>query len=285
MISAETRLHATPIWSMIDFLLNGVLFLLLGLQMKRVVTSVPHDGLMNAIAVSAAIAVAIVLLRLFWVYVTIYSRWLWKKRGEPDADPPRRGHVFLVAWTGMRGAISLAAAFAIPLTLPGGAAFPQRDLIIFGTFAVIIVTLVVQGGTLPWVIRVLGIEREGETERDERVVRELEVRIEVVDAGIARLKELTTAGEIPEEVSVRHRAQLDQAKRTLRRQLAGQEDEKSEAIAEREIFANLQVIEAQRAKLLELRAAERIDDEAVQRIQRDLDEQELRLQELEETLT
>ena len=284
MISPETRLHTTPIWSMIDFLLNGVLFLLLGLQVKHVVTSVPSGEMPSALMAAAAIAVAIVALRFLWVYVTVYSRWLWRTRGEPDAGTPRRTHVFLVAWTGMRGAISLAAALAIPLALPNGKEFPARDLIIFATFAVILATLVVQGGTLPYVIRRLGIEREGETEREERLARELACRIEVLEAGLARLKELTAAGEIPEEVSTRHRAQLENARRTVRRQLAGQEDEGSGAIVERELFTNGELLEAQRAKLLQLRSDDRIDDETVQRIQRDLDEQALRLQGQEEAL-
>lgn len=285
MISAETRLHTIPIWSMIDFMMNGVLFLLLGLQVKAVVSSVSHGSLGSAVAASAAMAAAIVVLRFVWVYVTMHSRWLWRSTDGAPGEAPKRGHVFLLSWTGMRGAISLAAALAIPLTLPDGSAFPARDLIIFATFAVILATLVLQGGSLPYLIRRLGIEREGAEERADRVKREFEGRIEVVDAGIARLEELAAAGEIPEEVSMRHRHQLQHARRTLRRQLAGQADAASEEIAERELFANNEVVKAQRAKLLELLGAGKIDDEIVRRIERDLDERELRLQGREETLS
>ncbi|MGZ5039879.1 MAG: cation:proton antiporter, partial [Usitatibacter sp.] len=284
MISAETRIHAMPIWSMIDFLLNGVLFVLLGLEVKSVVTGIASSNMESAIVVSVAIVLVAIALRFAWVYVTIYSRWLWRTRDNAPIEAPKRSHVFLISWTGVRGAISLAAALAIPLTLPDGRAFPARDLIVFATFAVILATLVVQGGSLPFVIRRLGLEREGIQEREDRVSREFEGRIEVIDAGIARLKELAEAGEIPEEVSARHRHQLEHARRTVRRQLAGQDDEASEKIAERELYANAEVVDAQRAKLLELRSQERIDDDIVRRIERDLDEQELRLRGQEETL-
>jgi monovalent cation/hydrogen antiporter len=284
MISAETRLHAMPVWAMIDFLLNGVLFLLLGLQVKTVVSNVSQGSTESAVLVAAAVAVAIVVLRFAWVYVTIYSRWLWRTRDNAPVAAPRRNHVFLISWTGMRGAISLAAALAIPLALPDGSAFPARDLLIFATFAVILATLVVQGGSLPFVIRALGIEREGEKEREELVACEFQGRIGVIDAGIARLEELAKAGEIPEEVSVRHRHQLEHARRTLKRQLAGQNDPVIEKIAEREHFLNAEVVDAQRAKLLQLRSEGKIDDDTVHRIERDLDEQERRLQGQEETL-
>jgi monovalent cation/hydrogen antiporter len=284
MISAETRLHAMPIWAMIDFLLNGVLFLLLGLQVKTVITNISQGSMESAILVAAAVAVAIVVLRFAWVYVTIYSRWLWRSRDRKPVEAPQRNHVFLISWTGMRGAISLAAALAIPLTLPDGSPFPARDLIIFATFAVILTTLVVQGGSLPYVIRALGIESEGQKEREALVACEFEGRIAVTDAGIARLEELAKAGEIPEEVSTRHRNQLEHARRSLKRQLAGQSDAANEKIATRELFSNTEVAAAQRAKLLQLRSEGKIDDDIVHRIERDLDEQELRLQGQGETL-
>ncbi|HEX7558053.1 MAG TPA: Na+/H+ antiporter [Usitatibacter sp.] len=284
MISAETRLHAMPVWAMIEFLLNGVLFLLLGLQVKTVVSSVPQGSVESAVLVAAWIAAAIVVLRFAWVYLTIYSRWLWRRRDHAPVEAPRRSHVFLISWAGMRGAISLAAALAIPLTLPDGRPFPARELLIFVTFTVILATLILQGGSLPFVIRALGIEREGARERETQVAREFEGRLEVIDAGIARLEELATAREIPEEVSVRHRHQLEHARRTLRRQLAGQKDPAIEKIAEREHFSNAQAVDAQRAKLLQLRSDGKIDDDIVHRIERDLDEEERRLQGEEATL-
>ncbi|HEX7466890.1 MAG TPA: hypothetical protein VF309_09630, partial [Usitatibacter sp.] len=121
-------------------------------------------------------------------------------------------------------------------------------------------------------------------ERETQVAREFEGRLEVIDAGIARLEELEKAREIPEEVSVRHRHQLEHARRTLRRQLAGQKDPAIEKIAEREHFSNAQAVDAQRAKLLQLRSDGKIDDDIVHRIERDLDEEERRLQGEEATL-
>lgn len=284
MISAQTRLHAMPVWAMIDFWLNSVLFILLGLQVKSVVSSVAGGSMMEALVVAGCVGVAIVGLRFVWVYLTVYSRWLWRHRNEAEEAAPRRSQVFLISWTGIRGAVSLAAALSLPLTLTGGQPFPARDLVIFVTFAVILLTLVAQGASLPYVIRRLGLDLEGRQELEKLATREYEVRIQTIDAGIARLEELKRAGEIPEEVSERHRRQLEHFRRTVRRQLAGQEDPASEEIARREMFAMAQIVDAQRRELLRLRGDGKIDEEILHRIERDLDEHELRLRGQEETL-
>jgi monovalent cation/hydrogen antiporter len=283
MISARTRLHAMPVWSMIDFWLNSLLFLLLGLQMKSVVSNIAGGSMIEAIVVAAWVGFAIVALRFVWVYLAVYTRWLWRHRDEAEAAP-RRNQVFLISWTGIRGAVSLAAALALPLTLANGQPFPARDLIIFVTFAVILLTLVAQGASLPYLIRKLGIDAEGKKERERLATSEYEARIATIDAGIARLEELKQAGGVPEEVSERHRRQLEHMRRTVKRQLAGQEDPASEEIARREMFAMVEILAAQRRKLLELRSDGKIDDEIMHRIERDLDEHEMRLQGQEETL-
>jgi CPA1 family monovalent cation:H+ antiporter len=283
MISAETRLHATPIWEMIDFWLNGILFLVLGLQFRSVLAAMADEVMGEYLTVALAIGLAAVALRFVWVYVVVYTPMLWKP--EPDeADKPQGSHIFMVSWTGMRGAISLAAALALPHTLPGGAAFPQRDLIIFVTFAVILLTLVVQGGSLPFLIRALRLDREGRAERNDEAHREYEARIKTLDAGINRVDELVRAGKVPEAFGSLYKRELRERKQSFQRHSAASGDRQGRNVARNELNAMMEATEAQRNELLRLRHDDQIDDEILRRIERDLDEMELRLQTRAETL-
>lgn len=277
MISAETRLQATPIWEMIDFWLNGILFLLLGLQFRAFLGGIPDERLREYVTVAIAIGFAVVALRFVWVYVVVYTPALWKA-DRADAPSPRGSHVFMVAWTGMRGAISLAAALALPITLSDGSPFPQRDLIIFVTFAVIALTLVVQGGSLPFLIRALGLEREGRAERGEEAHLEYEARISTLDAGMKRVQELVRAGKVSPEFGALYKRELRERKQTLERHGAASADRQQRNLAKSELAAMVEATEAQREALLGLRREGRIDDEILRRIERDLDEAELRLQ-------
>lgn len=283
MISAETRLHATPVWEMIDFWLNGILFLLLGMQFRALLAAIPAGSMGEYVTVALAIAVAAVVLRFVWVYVVVYTPMLWKQE-QDDADKPQPSHIFMVSWTGIRGAISLAAALALPLALPNGAPFPHRELIIFVTIAVIMVTLVVQGGSLPFVIRALGLEREGKAERNDEAHREYDARIRILDAAIKRIDELVRLKEIPGTFGVVYKRELRERQQTFQRHGAASASRRTRNLAKSELNAMIEATEAQRAELLRLRHEGHIDDEIQRRIERDLDEAELRLQTRVETL-
>jgi CPA1 family monovalent cation:H+ antiporter len=190
----------------------------------------------------------------------------------------------MVSWTGMRGAISLAAALALPHTLPGGAAFPQRDLIIFVTFAVILLTLVVQGASLPFLIRALKLDREGRAERNDEAHVEYEARIKTLDAGIERVDELVRAGKVPAAFGALYKRELSERKQSFERHRAASGDRQGRNLAKNELNAMMEATEAQRSELLRLRHEDKIDDEILRRIERDLDEMELRLQTRAETL-
>jgi CPA1 family monovalent cation:H+ antiporter len=283
MISAETRLHIAPIWAMVDYWLNGILFLILGLQFRSVLAAVPGEAMRQNLTVALAIGLAAIVLRFVWVYVVVYTPMLWQP--EPDeTGKPQGSHIFMVSWTGMRGAISLAAALSLPRTLPDGAAFPQRELIIFVTFAVIVLTLVVQGGSLPFLIRALGLDREGKAERNDETHREYEARIKTLDAGIKRVEELVKAGRVPPAFASLYKRELRERKQSFERHGAASGDKQSRSLAKSELKAMMEATEAQREELLRLRHEGKIDDEILHRIERDLDEAELRLQTRAETL-
>ncbi|MGZ4617425.1 MAG: Na+/H+ antiporter [Frankiaceae bacterium] len=153
-ITPAARLQAQAIWSMLEFLLQGVVFALIGLQLRDIVTALGGEPVSMIVATSGAVLAAVIVARFVWVFPTTYlPRRLSARVRARDPAPPWQ-YTFVVAWAGMRGVVSLAAAFALPITVRNNTApFPHRDLLIFVSFAVIVGTLVVQGFTLPTVVR------------------------------------------------------------------------------------------------------------------------------------
>ncbi|MGO8701014.1 MAG: Na+/H+ antiporter [Limisphaerales bacterium] len=176
LITFKTRLQSGPVWEMVEFLLNGFVFILIGLQLPEVLSalSVEHFPIRQLVADALLITLALSVLRIIWVLPATYlPRLMFKTIRRRDPYPDWR-HVAIVAWTGMRGVVSLAAALAIPLTLndaPGGPPFPGRNRILFITFVVILATLVGQGLSLPLLIRWLGIRDDGASEKEELAAR------------------------------------------------------------------------------------------------------------------
>src|SRR5436309_604487 len=171
---------------MIEFLLNGFIFILIGLQLPEVLRHLAGRSIAQLVWYAALISLAVILIRILWVFPATYlPRLLFKHIRKRDPYPAWQ-QVAIVAWTGMRGVVSLAAALALPLTIQDGSPFRGRDLILFLTFVVILATLVVQGLSLPPLIRWLGIEDDGSAEREER-----DARLQANQAALARLNQIT----------------------------------------------------------------------------------------------
>lgn len=275
IISSQTRLQAVPVWEMVEFLLNGFVFILIGLQLPEVSRALfdHRDYSINQLVWYAlVISLAVILIRILWVFPASYlPRLLFKHIRKKDPYPSWR-HVTVVAWTGMRGVVSLAAALALPLSIRGGDPFPNRDLILFLTFIVILATLVVQGLSLPLLIRWLGIKDDGSADREER-----EARLQANQAALARLKQM------PE-----HNAAKADAKRRLSieyedriRQL--EDTDPATAHTPRHLFSSeyehltQETLTEERKTILQLRNRGVISDEVLRRIQRDIDLAEARL--------
>src|SRR5262249_4594418 len=156
--SPTVRLQAWAVWESLTFVLNGVVFVLIGLQLPYVMEAIRDHNLKTLLLHGLAFSALLILLRLVWMFPGAYFANVIRRRilHQRDVLPPAR-HIFVVGWTGMRGVVSLAAAIALPQTLANGSPFPQRSMIIFLAFSVILVTLVLQGLTLPPLIRALGI--------------------------------------------------------------------------------------------------------------------------------
>ena len=158
LFSYSTRLQLQSVWDTIVFLLNGVVFILIGLQLHEILKGLDQSSIYLAILYAVVISLVTIVVRIIWVYPGTYlPRIFSKKVREKESRPPWQT-VFIVAWSGMRGVVSLASALSVPLALSNGDAFPHRNLILFISFVVILFTLVLQGLSLPWIIRKLKIQ-------------------------------------------------------------------------------------------------------------------------------
>src|SRR3989454_11335291 len=168
LLTFKTRLQGGPVWEMVEFLLNGFVFILIGLQWPEVLRALSGNSIPihRLVRYALLISLAVILIRILWVFPATYlPRLIFKKLCKHDPYPKWQ-HVTIVAWTGMRGVVSLAAALALPDKIQDNSPFPGRDLILFLTFVVILATLVVQGLSLPPLIRWLGVKDDGAAEKE-----------------------------------------------------------------------------------------------------------------------
>jgi monovalent cation/hydrogen antiporter len=275
VITPETRLQGYAFWELVTFLLNGLIFALIGLQLHSIVDrlseSTPYP-VATLVLFGGLISLTVILVRFAWVFPATYiPRWASRSLRERDPSPPWQA-VTVVSWTGMRGVISLAAALALPLTIEGGAPFPERDLILFLTFCVILATLVVQGLSLPALIRALGLEDDGTAEREE-----IAGRIEVAKAALDRIDELAEEEWVREDTAERMRGLYNYRRsRFAARSDGGEAEIEDRSAAYQSLLREL--LRAQRKTLVRLRDEGEIGDEAMHRIERDLDLEESRLE-------
>ena len=277
LLTFKTRLQGGPVWEMVEFLLNGFVFILIGLQLPGVLHALSGHAipLHRLVWYALLISLAVIVIRIVWVFPATYlPRLIFKKICRRDPYPQWR-HVTIVAWTGMRGVVSLAAALAIPLTLDGqpeGEPFPGRDLILFLTFIVILATLVVQGLSLPLLIRWLGVRDDGSMEKEER-----EARLKANQQALVHLQGV--AEHDPAKADALQRLRVEYEDHI--RQVEGAEPESVGTSlrlfsSEYELLSQA-ALQVERRTILELRNQSVISDEVVRRIQLDIDLAEARL--------
>ena len=274
--SSNTRLQAYAVWEMLVFLLNGFLFLLIGLQLHSVLDTVATRAPLTLIWDAVLVCLAVIVVRIAWIIPSTYlSRWLNRLLHIQEIFPTLRS-VLIVSWTGMRGGVSLAAALALPLTITGGGLFPDRNLVIFLTFSVILATLVIQGLSLSPLIRLLHLKEDGSREKEHS-----QAHLEAARAALMRLDELSTEDWVPEDYLTRMRSIYENKIKTLVALVDG-----GDGAAELLDGARLadkrrlrqEVLEAERSTIIQLRDRGRIDDEVLREVERELDLEEQRLQ-------
>lgn len=274
LISAATRLQGIFFGSFLMYLIEGMIFLITGLQARSLGASL-HSYSAFALC-STAIVVCLVLIaaRFIWAYPATYLPRLVPAIRRADPSPPWQW-TFVLSFTGVRGIVSLAAALAIPFTVANGQPFPERGLILFVTFAVILVTLVAQGLALPFVIRALDLADAGRREcvRDRR--DELEARQEAVTAALARLEQLASDGNLSDELVRPIRAAHRERLRHIDNRAHG--DDGRRKLTELHDEIESQLIAAERERVNALYRAGKLIDEARRRIERELDLREAQL--------
>ena len=269
--SPRVRLQAWSVWEALSFALNGLVFVLIGLQLPYVMNGIRSYSRKELVLYGALFSGLLILLRLVWTYPGSRIGY-WLRTGllhQKYAKPEVRG-VFVVGWTGMRGVVALAAAMALPETLTDGRPFPQRNLIIFLTFCVILVTLVLQGLSLPWLIRKLGLAGPSGPNCEEREARRMMTR-----AALEKLQQVRGTGgkEFAElyadiESHYQHRlAVLDDKG----------DDDKTGKVHSRMMDVTLELLRAERDAAIALREQGRINDEVLRQLERELDLRESEL--------
>jgi monovalent cation/hydrogen antiporter len=272
LISSATRLQGIFFWDLVIYLTEGMLFLLTGFQMRSLFEKSKAFPLDDILFATALVAAMIIIARFAWVFPATYLPRLLKRVRIRDPAPPWQW-VFVIAFTGVRGAVSLAAALALPYTLPTGEGFPYRDLILFVTFGVILITLVGLGLGLPPVVRWLGISQAGRHEHRADLESEIAARREALGAALKSLDDITDDRELSEEVvkllRARHETRINQLPDSL--------DPDADDVSAAGIDLTRELIAAERKFIhVQLRDG-RITDETRRRIERDLDLEEASL--------
>ena len=267
LTTVQTRLQGQGFWEILTFLLNVLLFGLVGLQLRPILDALSGTGGLSLVGDAAVIVLAVVALRLAWVFPAAYvPRRLFPRVRERDPYPPWTYPAF-VAWNGMRGAVTIAAALLIPLSTDAGAPFPGRDLIVFFAFAVVLATLVVQGLSLPLVIRWLRLEADDAGAEAEEAL----ARVRAAEAALTRLEELEQEAWVLDDTAERvrglYRFRIDRYSARTDPAADGKIEKRSMK------FQRLrrELLEAERHAVIELRNTGEISDEVMRRVERDLD--------------
>jgi NhaP-type Na+/H+ or K+/H+ antiporter len=261
------------VWDIIDFLINATLFVLVGLQLRTVVDGLGGYSVGQLAGYAAAVSAVVILARFVWLFTMPYLIRMLDRRPSQRARRVGPKPRLAIAWSGMRGAVSLAAALAIPLETDAGAPFPARDLIIFLTFGVIFSTLVLQGLTLGPLIRRLGISDE-----DAEQAEELRARLVATRAALAQLDALAEEEWTRNETIERMRALYEYRQRRFAARAGKVEDDGYEdrSITYQRMVQN--VLAAQREALVQLRNEGTISNEVMNLVVREFDLEESRLE-------
>jgi CPA1 family monovalent cation:H+ antiporter len=266
LTTAEVRLQGVAVWEIVQYLLNAFLFVAVGLQLPVILDALEDVSAAQLLGYAALTSATVIVLRFAWVFAVLHApKRLARQRSS------WQGAVF-VSWAGMRGAVSLAAALALPLATDVGQPFPGRDLIVFLTFTVILATLVGQGLTLPLLIRALRLEDDGLDDREDA-----KARIHAAEAALARLEELVDEDWVRDDTAERVRGSYRFRTNRFRARLDDGDDGSIELRSRAYQRLVRELLDAERAALLDLRRKGVISNDVWLRVARDLDLEDERL--------
>ena len=267
IVSAEMRIIARSVWNMLVFLLNSLIFMLIGIQLSEAVEQLVGYSAAELFLYGMIVSAMAIAVRFAWVYPATFLPRMLSPALRAREPAPAEGEAFIMSWCGMRGIVSLAAALALPVTLANGQPFPQRDLIIFLTFIVIAVTLVVQGLSLPPLIRRLKVGTDRSLHDEHR-----HARLALGAASLAAIDALATREHVPAALAARVRAEFAEK---IERAFADL------PVAERDSDMARQLrqaaIDAERRELIRIWRENQISDEILHHIEKDLDYQQAQI--------
>lgn len=282
ILSSTSRLQTGPVWRLVSFLLEGGVFVLIGLQLPEVVRGLGAYSASDLAGWAAVVVSLVLIVRPLWIFPATYLPRRFSLRVRARDPAPRWQQPAALSWAGMRGVVSLAAAFALPLHTGSGQPFPQRDLLLFLTFVVICVTLLLQGLTFARVLRVLGLRPD----RQQSLLDQAAAQQAAIQAGLRRLEQVVAADSAPEGVADNLRRLAEQRVNAGWERLAevrapatgdanGRRSGETPSAAWRRLRAAM--IEAERGELVRLRDTGELPDEALREMQSLLDYEEAAL--------
>ncbi|HEX4229468.1 MAG TPA: Na+/H+ antiporter [Bryobacteraceae bacterium] len=272
-LSPGVRLQTQAVWNSLTFILNGFVFVLIGLQLPSVLAGVRELSLGKIVLYGAIFSLFLILLRLFWTFPGAYAAYLIRTRVlHQNEKPPSARQVFVVGWTGMRGVIALAAAMSLPKILADGSPFPHRDLIVFLTFCVIVVTLVFQGLTLSPLIRMLGLAETSGPKCEEREAHRLVLEAAQTHLEHIRVSDSSGLAEIYDDLAQHYKHRLASASGRSQEQRGAHEEHYF-----RYLDLSRTLLDVERQAALRLRDEGRITDEVWREMENEMDLTETRL--------
>jgi monovalent cation/hydrogen antiporter len=275
LITPQTRLEGNAMWRILVFLMNATLFMLIGLQLPVIMDGVANRSAGELAGYAALVCATVIGTRLVWTFTTTFLIRAIDRRPEQRLRRASWRERLVSSWSGMRGVVSLAAALALPLETHAGVPLPDRDLILFLTFALILVTIVGQGLTLPWLIRRLGVHEDSSAEEHE----EIRARLVAAEAALRCLDEVAEEGWAREDTLERMRGLYRFRQRRFKVRAGKIEDE--DGIEDRSLsYQRLihLVATAQREAVVRLRNSGDISSDVMHRLERELDLEESRLE-------
>jgi len=268
----ESRLQVQSVWTALVFMLNGIVFILIGLQLHVIVRGLGQYALKDAIWYGVVISLVSIAVRILWVFPGAYlPRWLSKKVRTRETNPGWK-NVLITAWSGMRGVVSLAAALSVPLTLSDGQAFPHRNLILFITFVVILFTLVLQGLSLPWLIRLLRVELQ-----EEKSTQELDIRLRLASAVLDYIESNYREDANNVETFRRVKERYERMAELAAQKKVSTGDKSSVSFLPRYRHMLLELVTVRRKELARMKKEKQFDDELLRARELELDLEEARL--------
>ena len=286
IFSYQTRMRTGVVWDTIIFLLNGVVFILIGLQLPDIMNEIKGYSIMNLLGYGLLISLVTIIVRIVWVIFGVYSQKIFSFKNKstitPDGESKTEDeiqwkNVLIVAWTGTRGVVSLATALALPLTLNNGSAFPFRNVILFLAFMVIFVTLVVQGLTLPLLIKILGVEKKKTFHKEDKEL-ELTLAYQVVDF-VEKSFPVALDPKLQEQVIKKYHFTIQKLNKEIEHIEAKKKPAKNQLTNSvvQLLLVQLEIVNFQRELLLKFHKEGSFSDDAIRYSERELDIEELRL--------